>query len=47
MNYYHINLFLSEEDGRFIADIPDRGSCSAFGVTAEEALAQVLIAQRA
>ncbi len=38
---YHINIFYSEEDGGYIADIPDLESCSAFGATPEEALAEV------
>jgi predicted RNase H-like HicB family nuclease len=38
---YHINIFYSEEDGGYIADIPDLDSCSAFGATAEEALTEV------
>ena len=38
---YHINIFFSEEDGGYIADIPDLESCSAFGATPEEALAEV------
>ncbi|MEW6245658.1 MAG: type II toxin-antitoxin system HicB family antitoxin [Nitrospirota bacterium] len=41
MSDYHINIFFSEEDGGYIADIPDLESCSAFGRTPEEALAQV------
>ena len=41
MSDYHINIFFSEEDGGYIADIPDLDSCSAFGATAEEALAEV------
>ena len=41
MKDYHINIFFSEEDGGYIADIPDLDSCSAFGDTPEEALAQV------
>lgn len=41
MSDYHINIFFSEEDGGYIADIPDLESCSAFGCTPEEALAQV------
>jgi len=41
MSDYHINIFYSEEDGGYIADIPDLPSCSAFGATAEEALAEV------
>ena len=38
---YHINIFYSEEDGGYIADIPDLDACSAFGATAEAALAEV------
>jgi predicted RNase H-like HicB family nuclease len=44
---YHINIFYSDEDGGYIADIPDLASCSAFGETAEEALSQVQIAKAA
>jgi predicted RNase H-like HicB family nuclease len=47
MKDYHINIFFSEEDGGYIADIPDLDSCSAFGTTAEEALKQVEIAKAA
>ena len=35
---YHINIFFSDEDGGYIADIPDLAYCSAFGKTPEEAL---------
>jgi predicted RNase H-like HicB family nuclease len=38
---YSINIFYSEEDGGYIADIPDLDSCSAFGATPEEALREV------
>jgi predicted RNase H-like HicB family nuclease len=38
---YHINIFYSDEDGGYVADIPDLDSCSAFGATPEEALAAV------
>ena len=41
MKDYHINIFYSEEDGGYIADVPDLASCSAFGNTPEEALAEV------
>ena len=41
MSDYHINIFYSEEDGGYIADIPDLVSCSAFGRTPEDALAEV------
>jgi predicted RNase H-like HicB family nuclease len=44
---YHINIFHSEEDGGYIADIPDLRSCSAFGTTPEQALAEVSIARAA
>lgn len=47
MKDYHINIFFSEEDGGYIADIPDLESCSAFGSTPEEALAQVEKARKA
>ncbi len=38
---YHINVFYSDEDGGYIADIPDLDACSAFGATPEEAVAEV------
>lgn len=41
MNDYHINIFFSEEDGGYIADVPDLESCSAFGETPEQALAEL------
>ena len=41
MSDYSINIFYSEEDGGYIAEIPDLDSCSAFGSTAEEALQEV------
>ncbi len=41
MKDYHINIFFSEEDGGYIADIPDLEACSAFGSTPTEALNQV------
>lgn len=47
MKDYHINIFYSEEDGGYIADIPDLVSCSAFGKTPQEALKQVEIAKKA
>ena len=45
MKDYHINLFYSEEDEGYIADIPDLKHCSAFGTTPEEALQEVLKAK--
>lgn len=41
MKDYHINIFYSEEDGGYIADIPDLEFCSAFGDTPGEALAEL------
>lgn len=41
MKDYHINIFFSDEDGGWIADIPDLAACSAFGETPEEALREV------
>ena len=45
MSDYHINIFFSEEDGGYIADIPDLDSCSAFGKSPEQALAEVNVAK--
>jgi predicted RNase H-like HicB family nuclease len=41
---YHINVFWSEEDSCWIADVPDLRPCSAHGSTPEEALAEVEVA---
>lgn len=41
MKDYHINNFWSDEDGGYIADIPDLETCSAFGATPAEALAEL------
>ncbi|RLT36261.1 MAG: type II toxin-antitoxin system HicB family antitoxin [Chloroflexi bacterium] len=41
---YHINIFWSEEDACYVADIPDL-RCSAFGETPLEALAELQIAK--
>ena len=46
MKDYHINIFYSDADEGYIADIPDLQHCSAFGKTAEEALAQVQLAKQ-
>ncbi len=45
MGDHHINIFYSEEDGEYIADIPDLKYCSASGATPEEALREVLAAK--
>jgi predicted RNase H-like HicB family nuclease len=47
MKDYHINIFFSDEDGGYIADIPDLPYCSAFGRTPQQALAEVLKAKEA
>ena len=47
MKDYHINIFFSEDDEGYIADVPDLVSCSAFGKTPNEALDQVQIAKDA
>jgi len=44
---YHINVFYSDEDGGYIAYIPDLDACSAFGASPEEALAEVEKAKEA
>ncbi len=41
MSEYHINVFYSDEDTSWVADIPDLQFCSAFGATAEQAVAEV------
>lgn len=46
MKDYHINIFYSEDDAGYIADIPDLEACSAFGNTPEEALKEVQIAKQ-
>ncbi len=47
MTDYHINVFYSQEDGGYVADVPDLPHCSAFGDTPEQALAEVLKAKAA
>jgi predicted RNase H-like HicB family nuclease len=49
MKDYHINIFYSEDDEGYIADIldiPDLPVCSAFGRTPAEALAELETAKR-
>jgi predicted RNase H-like HicB family nuclease len=38
---YHINVFWSQEDACWIADVPDLKPCSAHGDTPVEAMANV------
>ncbi len=44
---YPILIFWSQEDGGYIADVPDLEHCSAFGRTPAEALAEVEVAKTA
>lgn len=41
---YHINVFWSQRDESWIADVPDLKSCAALGDTPEEALAEARLA---
>jgi predicted RNase H-like HicB family nuclease len=43
---HHINPFWSEPDVAWVADVPDLQSCSAFGDTLGEALAEIEQANR-
>lgn len=47
MKDYHVNVFYSDEDEGYIADIPDLIACSAFGETAIDALREVELAKAA
>ena len=47
MKDYHINVFYSEEDEGYIADIPDLKFCSAIGATPEDAVREVELAKAA
>lgn len=47
MKDYHINVFYSDEDEGYIADIPDLEMCSAFGKTADAAWAEIQKAKKA
>ena len=42
--HYHINIFWSENDRRWIADVPDLKHCSAHGATPLEAVEEVRVA---
>jgi len=46
MRDYYINIFYSEDDEGYIADIPDLEACSAFGETPDEALREVQKAKK-
>ena len=44
---YPINVFWSDGDGTWVADVPDLEYCSAFGDTPHEAVAEVEVAMEA
>lgn len=44
---YHINVFWSQRDESWVADVPDLKSCAAFGDTPEEAIAEARLAVEA
>ena len=43
---YHIDLFWSDDDTCWIANVPDLKACSAHGETPEEVLAEVQMAMQ-
>jgi predicted RNase H-like HicB family nuclease len=45
MSDYEINIFYSEEDGGYIAEVPELQFCSAFGTTPQIALEEVIKAK--
>ena len=45
MKDHHINIFYSEDDEGYIADIPDLKYCSAFGETLVESLQALALAK--
>ncbi|HEX8469467.1 MAG TPA: type II toxin-antitoxin system HicB family antitoxin [Allosphingosinicella sp.] len=42
--HYHINIFWSDEDACWIADVPDLRYCSAHGGTPQEAATEIEVA---
>ncbi len=47
MTDYHINIFYSDEDAGYIADLPDLEACSAFSASPEQALREVQMTKEA
>ena len=47
MRDYHINVFYSEKDKCYVADMPDLKYCTALGDSPEEAVREVLKAKEA
>ncbi len=46
-DHYSINLFYSDRDGCWVADVPDLKYCTAFGSSPAEALQEVEVAKAA
>ena len=44
MSKYEVIIYWSDEDGAFIAEVPELAGCMADGVTCQEAVANVEIA---
>ena len=44
MRDYHINIFYSQEDEAYIAEVPELPGCAADGATYQEALANTAVA---
>ena len=47
MKDYHINVFYSEQDKCYVADIPDLPYCSALGQSPDKAVREVMKAKKA
>jgi predicted RNase H-like HicB family nuclease len=47
MKEYKLEVFYSDEDEGYIANVPDLRYCSASGMTADKAVRQVIIAMDA
>ncbi|HVF75165.1 MAG TPA: type II toxin-antitoxin system HicB family antitoxin [Acidimicrobiales bacterium] len=47
MTAYRIEVFWSDEDQAWVADVPDLAYCSAHGATPHEAVAEVEVAMQA
>lgn len=47
MTPYRIEVFWSDEDGLWVADVPDLPYCTAHGATPHEAVAEVELAAEA
>lgn len=47
MQHYAINVFWSDEDGAWVANVPDLRSCAGVGETPQQAVAEVEVAMEA